>query len=166
MDASTDERDGLGAKLLAAVKRGDAYKVSELLKIGANPDFQDRSGCTALMHAARKGNGEIVALLLEYGADPNITDIDSKTPLMAVATDERRETAKLLLNKGANPFIVNSSGLAARDYAVAGRHNLVIAMLPSERELRMEIRRGKDALERLRRDMPKEGAQRPRRVSG
>jgi len=43
-----------------------------LLTSGAQPNIQDRSGCTPLMAAASEGLPEICTLLLQYGADPSI----------------------------------------------------------------------------------------------
>jgi ankyrin repeat protein len=47
-----------------------------MLKLGANPNAQDRDGRTALMHAIdhRDSYTNIVKILIKYGANLNIKD--------------------------------------------------------------------------------------------
>ncbi|MES2792708.1 MAG: ankyrin repeat domain-containing protein [Planctomycetota bacterium] len=66
--------------LLAAVEEGDTEFVSQLLKIGADPNLSDTRE-PALLSAAKLDLLEIVSLLLSYGADVNAADVDGCTPL-------------------------------------------------------------------------------------
>jgi len=58
--------------LHSAALDGDAERVRELLKKGADPNVRDEYGNTPLHIAARDGRVDVVRLLLERGADPNI----------------------------------------------------------------------------------------------
>jgi ankyrin repeat protein len=61
---------------------GNAERVKELLKKGADPNTKDKKGRTPLHWAAPyKGHVEVVKLLLEHGADPNIKNKYGRTPL-------------------------------------------------------------------------------------
>ena len=48
----------------------------QLLKAGADPNIQNRFGCTALFEPVMTANLEAVELLLEFGADPEIQDYE------------------------------------------------------------------------------------------
>nr|XP_035922018.1 E3 ubiquitin-protein ligase HACE1-like isoform X1 [Halichoerus grypus] len=50
-----------------------------LLKKGANPNYQDISGCTPLHLAARNGQKKCMSKLLEYSADVNICNNEGLT---------------------------------------------------------------------------------------
>ncbi|AWO97172.1 putative E3 ubiquitin-protein ligase HACE1-like [Scophthalmus maximus] len=52
-----------------------------LLKRGANPNYQDISGCTPLHLAARNGQKKCMGKLLEYNADVNICNNEGLTAL-------------------------------------------------------------------------------------
>ena len=58
--------------LHSAAFEGDAERVRELLKKGADPNVRDEDGDTPLHDAASVGHVNVVRLLLEHGADPNI----------------------------------------------------------------------------------------------
>lgn len=49
-----------------------------LLSLGANPDIQNKRGCTAVMIAAELGNYAIVSLLSRNNADLQIQDDEGK----------------------------------------------------------------------------------------
>ena len=53
--------------------------LSMLLDAGANPDFKNKLGGTAMMWAASYGQDEAVRILLNRGADPRIKDVDGVT---------------------------------------------------------------------------------------
>ena len=46
--------------------------VEAISKFGADLNFQDSKGLTALMYAARKNKAEVCELLIKYGADPTL----------------------------------------------------------------------------------------------
>ena len=58
------EINTINRELIKAAEKGDTEKVKELLSIGANPNFQDIYGCTALICASSKGHLDVVNRLL------------------------------------------------------------------------------------------------------
>ncbi len=71
----------LNNDLLKFVRVGDPKSVRELLAAGADVDYQDNDGHTALMIAALKGHTELVRLLIAAGADVNLQDNNGNTVL-------------------------------------------------------------------------------------
>ncbi|NXU59227.1 AN34B protein, partial [Turnix velox] len=76
-----------------------AKMVKYLLDNKADPNIQDKSGKTALMHAClEKAGPEVVSLLLQSGADPSLQDHSSCSALVYAINSGDRETLKVLLN--------------------------------------------------------------------
>jgi ankyrin repeat protein len=71
--------------LHSAASAGDAERVRELLKKGADPNAKNEYGNTPLHEAASRGHVDVVRLLLEHGADPNIQNNIGWTPLHLAA---------------------------------------------------------------------------------
>jgi len=59
-----------------ASKEGKIEIVTELLKHGANTEYHDESGLTALFEAVDGGNVEVVRLLLSCGAIVNASSLN------------------------------------------------------------------------------------------
>lgn len=83
-------------ELIAAVKAGDANRVLELLKAGADVHEQDDQGWSPLNWAAGRGDAEVVRLLLEWGADPTKTGRDHRTPLMIAKAAGHEEVTAII----------------------------------------------------------------------
>lgn len=85
-----------------------------LAKAGADMDFQDRSGSTALHYAALYGKVGFIKVLLENGATPGIKDNDGDTPILSSCEIKEVEKVKdiidLLVSKGANINATDSEG--------------------------------------------------------
>ncbi|XP_024070705.1 ankyrin repeat domain-containing protein 34B [Terrapene carolina triunguis] len=76
-----------------------AKMVKYLLENKADPNIQDKSGKTALMHAClEKAGPEVVSLLLKNGADLSLQDHSGYSALVYAVNSEDRETLKVLLN--------------------------------------------------------------------
>jgi hypothetical protein len=93
--------DTLSRRLVAAVARGDAAQVAELVRRGADPDAADRSGWTALHQAAGTGDLALARVLLDAGAHPDLRSRARGTPLDIAERDGRTEMARLLRRYGA-----------------------------------------------------------------
>ncbi len=102
------EKDSL---LINSVK-DDSYSVyRRLLENGANPNWQNAKGETAMIEGCYKfETSKYVNLAIEYGADVNlVSNIENDfnaTPLLAAAA-VRFETVKLLVEKGADVNYMN-----------------------------------------------------------
>src|SRR5262245_3738398 len=64
-------RENASDEAFAAIKRGDAYRLKELLNTGLDVDTRDEKGFTLLMRAADEGQTEMAQELLLRKADPN-----------------------------------------------------------------------------------------------
>lgn len=69
------------SKLLEGARDGRFEWVKELIAQGANIDFSDEVGNTALIEAVRSGNEEIVKLLLDHDADVYAKTIGGRNAL-------------------------------------------------------------------------------------
>ncbi|XP_006656592.2 probable E3 ubiquitin-protein ligase XBOS36 [Oryza brachyantha] len=123
---------GLGERLAAAAKDGDAAEARRLL--AANPGL---ARCTTFgnlsspLHiAAAKGHHEIAALLLENGADVNARNIYGQTPLMQACRFGHWEVVQTLLVFRCNVWKVdNLSNRTALHMAAAGGHVKCVRLL-------------------------------------
>lgn len=80
-DLNTAAADG-GTLLMAAADSGSLELANWLLKNGANPDLQDKSGRSALMYATLAAEGEsVLRLLISYQANVNLRDAEGHTAL-------------------------------------------------------------------------------------
>ena len=79
-----------------AARHGETKEVEQLLDKGADVDYRDEEGRTALMKAVNYPSLETVWLLLEYGADINLDDKYGHTALRIAAIYDYPEIAKLL----------------------------------------------------------------------
>lgn len=73
-----------------------------LLRYGADIDFQDYHGATALHYASIYGSFSFTDLLLYYRAEIDIKAYDGTTPLMAAVWAGHAVIADLLVQNGAN----------------------------------------------------------------
>ena len=110
----------LDTLLDSAVKHPEALRY--LLDHGANPDWTNDFGKTALMYAAQYNQRESAAILLAHGADPNAATIEpwdrcyytlsttGMTPLHYAVRYGSRSLIELLLAEGALTFSNSSRG--------------------------------------------------------
>lgn len=66
--------DNPNARLIEAAKAGNEPAIASALAAGADIDYRDDSGWTALMWAAHLLRPKVVKLLVKKGADPSIRD--------------------------------------------------------------------------------------------
>ncbi len=94
----------LNNDLIDAIKKGEAQKVSELIRAGADPNATKSDGrITALMYAAHRGSGNMVQLLIAAGADINASDANGRTALIwAADANGNVDTVNILLANGAD----------------------------------------------------------------
>ncbi|XP_047429762.1 ankyrin repeat and EF-hand domain-containing protein 1a [Mugil cephalus] len=87
----TEPQDGTGA-LHAAVSANNLDLVSFLLSQGADPNIQDKRGCTPIMLAAELGNDAILTLLAENQANLRLLDAQGRGILFYCIYPTKRHT--------------------------------------------------------------------------
>jgi len=99
--------------LITAAAMGKTEAAEILIKGGADLNYQNVDGSTALHTAAAFGNIEVAKILIDSGADLNIQNKDGSTALHTAAFFCRTEIVEDLLKKGADKTIKNKSGKTA-----------------------------------------------------
>ncbi|XP_030069900.1 protein phosphatase 1 regulatory subunit 12A isoform X2 [Microcaecilia unicolor] len=106
-----------GAVFLAACSSGDTDEVHKLLERGADVNYANVDGLTALHQACIDDNVDMVKFLVENGASINQPDNEGWIPLHAAASCGYIDIAEYLLHHGANVGAVNSEGDTPLDIA-------------------------------------------------
>lgn len=121
--------DGGQTALHKAALSGSVENVVALLDAGADPNFMDRFGHSALHIAVRRRNStEVIKVLISKGANVNLNHPDwnkqslGATPLHLAARLGRLENANTLLSCGAEPNVGDSTGQTALH--IAASHEL------------------------------------------
>ena len=141
-----DPSFSFNAPLLDATKAGNNVAVQLLLDIGANVNYQDDNGVTALMLAVGINNIDIIHQLLQAGPDVHIRSGDFGSALTVACagsewepilvaerlSDDYRDTVRLLLSHGADLLavvVVNGLSVSPFDVACACDNIDVVEML-------------------------------------
>ncbi|XP_033881312.1 protein phosphatase 1 regulatory subunit 12A-like isoform X1 [Acipenser ruthenus] len=106
-----------GAVFLAACSSGDSDEVLKLLDRGADINYANVDGLTALHQACIDDNIEMVTFLVENGAIINQPDNEGWIPLHAAASCGYLDIAEYLIRQGADVGVVNSEGETPLDIA-------------------------------------------------
>ena len=111
--------------------------VREMIDNGANVNWKDANGSTALIVAAQHhDNVDMIKLLIEKGADVNADDKQGETALMMAAYNGYADIVRMLAEKGADLNMKNYQGSTALLRACADR--------PSADVVRVLIEKGAD----------------------
>ncbi|XP_075893971.1 ankyrin repeat and EF-hand domain-containing protein 1 isoform X2 [Nelusetta ayraudi] len=139
----TEPRDGTGV-LHVAVSANNEDMTRFLLSLGANPDIQNKRGCTAVMIAAELGvlfycmyptqnHAHCLQVALNYHADVNNVSQEGNHvfQMMCERAHECTPTCLTMLDEGANPDATNEQTkvTALMEAAKAGSVQLVRAIL-------------------------------------
>ncbi|KAM4041413.1 E3 ubiquitin-protein ligase HACE1 isoform 4-T4 [Anomaloglossus baeobatrachus] len=100
-----------------------------LLKRGANPNYQDISGCTPLHLAARNGQKKCMSKLLEYNADVNICNNEGLTAIHWLAVNGRTELLHDLVQHVSNVDVEDAMGQTALHVACQNGHKTTVSCL-------------------------------------
>uniref|UniRef100_A0A6I8RR36 E3 ubiquitin-protein ligase HACE1 n=1 Tax=Xenopus tropicalis TaxID=8364 RepID=A0A6I8RR36_XENTR len=100
-----------------------------LLKRGADPNYQDISGCTPLHLAARNGQKKCMSKLLEYNADVNICNNEGLTAIHWLAVNGRTELLHDLVQHVTNVDVEDAMGQTALHVACQNGHKTTVLCL-------------------------------------
>lgn len=89
-------------QLFLLANQNKIQQIRDLIRRGADVNYQDESGTTALMNAAKKGYTDLIVELLNQGANPNIQNNDNFTALFYSIFGENYSSVIELLNHGAD----------------------------------------------------------------
>ena len=110
--------------------------ISDLIALGANLDWREEDGFTALHVCASRNYLEIARMLIDAGADVNIQDesdvnikIDGWTALLLCAYYNRPEIARMLIDAGADLNIEDEDGWTALHFCARYNHPDILRML-------------------------------------
>lgn len=148
-EGKLDTRD-LGEALGWAASERDSNTVQALLHAGANVNWTNKSGYTALMGAINNHRIANAKMLLDVGADVNVRlpiDGDTALTLPLYYKRDASEGVLLLLSRGADPNTANSVGRTALMLAIFGQPDIVIrSLLQSGAKVNTQDRNGNTAL--------------------
>ena len=101
-----------GEMLMKEIKKDkpNLNLVSDLIVLGANLDWQDDYGRTALHYCGQYDHLEIAKMLIDAGADVNIQHDRGWTPLHIFTFYNHSRIVKMLLDAGADKTIPNNNG--------------------------------------------------------
>ena len=102
-----------GEMLIDEIQKEDKANlnlVRDLIVLGANVDWQNNNGCTALHWCAYNNHSRILGLLIDAGADVNIQQDNGWTALHYCAWKNHPRIARMLLDAGANLNIQGNNG--------------------------------------------------------
>ncbi|XP_021169457.2 E3 ubiquitin-protein ligase HACE1 isoform X3 [Fundulus heteroclitus] len=115
--------------LFSCLSCGSVECLVLLLKRGANPNYQDISGCTPLHLAARNGQKKCMGKLLEYNADVNICNNEGLTAIHWLAVNGRTELLHDLVQHVSNVDVEDAMGQTALHVACQNGHKTTVLCL-------------------------------------
>ena len=108
--------------LMFAAKHSNECIVESLIEYGANVNYSNRAGSTALNYAIFGISLEIATLLLSNNAETNPTGENSEAPLLLAANAGKINEVKLLLSFGADINARGPSNETGLMLAIEGNH--------------------------------------------
>lgn len=108
---------------------GDLSTVRLLLNSGADPNYRDREGWSAIHWAAEEGHLDVVLLLLEHGANVNAVSSYGTSPLHCAANGGHNNVVSELLQYGADPLKSTCHGWTPLHHSAFMGHSRVVQSL-------------------------------------
>ncbi|PSN30806.1 hypothetical protein C0J52_26673 [Blattella germanica] len=115
--------------LLKAIIQGNEEIAIKLLKLGANPNINDKYGNTLMHYAAEDNLMKVVEFLLELKCNFDCTYIEGEIPLLKEIRRENEVIAIKLLKLGANPNANDKYGNTPMHYAAEDNLMKVVEFL-------------------------------------
>jgi|GEM_PF-5707796 len=136
---------GLDSELLIASMNGQLSEVESLLSQGANIDYQNATGLSALLLAVDKGHSEVATALLSKDANPDLKDYFGTTALMYSVRNDDLVLAKLLIKHKADVGAKDNFGDSALIYAIRlGNKDMISLIAMKASNLDEAIQNAKD----------------------
>lgn len=114
-DLNVSEPSRASSPLISAAFMGNTEAANLLIEAGANLNYKNADGSTALHTAAAFGKTEVAKLLILSGIDINIKNKEGSTALHTAAFFCHTDIVEVLLEKGVDKTIKNKSGKTALD---------------------------------------------------
>ncbi|KAK4757318.1 hypothetical protein SAY87_018619 [Trapa incisa] len=92
-----------GVRLMYSANEGDLDSIQDLIASGADVNFRDIDGRTALHISACQGRTDVVQLLLDHGVEVDPKDRWGSTPLADAIYYKNQDVIRLLEKHGAKP---------------------------------------------------------------
>lgn len=128
-----NELEATGPRPDITQKETDCIGIAEsLIRYGADIDYQNNKGVTALNYAAAYGNFRFTDLLLYYRADIDRRDNEGTTPLMSAIWSGYANIADLLIQNGANLEARDKDGFTPFLIAAQNGDTLMLRYLADE----------------------------------
>jgi ankyrin repeat protein len=131
-------RKRLSEQLYEAAKKGELDNVSILIKNGADVNFQDKDGVTALHMASFYGHAAVALRLLHEKADPNLARTDGFTPLHFACLKGNETIVRTLIANGAQLDLKTTSGKTAEGIAEEKKYNNIVQILKNPKDTKKE----------------------------
>ena len=130
-DLTADQIHYQDRDFLNAARNGSIANVLELINAGANIEYHDKHGWTALRSASREGHVDCVRLLVESGANIDANSDAVWSPLNLAAAHGHTACLQVLLEAGADARAGESAGRATALIFAAqhGKSDCVRALL-------------------------------------
>lgn len=137
----------LNETLSKAASAGDSQKVEEMIEAGADVNFIDKEGDTALIRASQGESYDIVFMLLQAEANPNIQGKHKRSALMTASDGGFDFIVETLIKGGADGNLADESGLTPLMIAcVQGYEKIVSILLEAEVDVEAKMDDGATAL--------------------
>ena len=118
-----------GLELLFAASEGDTLKANALFEMGADVNYNNPEGVTALMYASEAGHLPMVKMLLHHGAKVNFSPNNEVDALLGACIGGHVFVADTLIQNGADVDTHNKEGITPLMYAAAFNDTVMADML-------------------------------------
>lgn len=115
LGANIEEKTKFGytSLLLSIMGKKENYAIVEILiNNGANINYQNNNGLTALHAACQNNHANIVSLLINNGAIYDVQDNEGNTPLHIACKNKSLACAKILIMQNYSCTILNKEGIS------------------------------------------------------
>jgi uncharacterized protein len=116
-------------RLMLAIASKDPDEVDALLKKGADVNWKDADGYTALSEAVLSHNAGMLQAVLDHGADVNLKFQKGWTALMIATHENQPDLVRTLLAAGADRTIASDNGVTALQLAETEGRITIIPLL-------------------------------------